>query len=829
MHRLNSLAPHKTAYKHLCTSLALSVLCLLNGCGQSDQTANQATQTDSKYQSPPQVSATSASFNGPRSNYTAISNSDGSTTVTDKVGNDGSITLSSNIKLLSFTDVSINLEVTTKAKEISVEALNAIIELYIAYFNRVPDANGLSYWIDEYKRGMSLDKIGDSFYAAALQYSNYTGYSPTANNAEFVTIAYRNILSRTPPDKAGLDYWTDRLNAGTETRGNLIRVFLAAAHGYNGDKTFGWVAQLLENKITVAREFAINQGITYLSYTDTILKCIALLESVTPTDISIANNNISGIIGYKATSTDAPSPAQASRFLSQASFGARKADITQLTNSGLSNWLNQQFSLPQKLHRNYMDSTATTLAKGLADLNQNHFFESFWQQAVNGEDQLRQRMTFALSQIFVVSFQDSTVANYPRGVASYYDTLGTHAFGNFRQLLEAVSLHPMMGLYLTSLRNQKESGTQVPDENYAREVMQLLTIGLYKLNPDGTYVVNNGKPVETYSNTDITGLAKVFTGWSWAGPDKSNTRFFGGNADANRDWLPMQSYPNYHSTSEKNFLGSTIATQSPANPELSLKMALDTLFNHPNVGPFFCKQLIQRLVSSNPSPQYVARVAAAFANNGQGVRGDMRAVIKAIYIDVEARNDPALSNAGLGKLREPVLRLAQWMRTFNAKSTSGFFRMSSLDDPLSSLGQTPMRSPSVFNFYRPGYVPPNSTIATAGLVAPELQITGETSVVGYLNFMRDVIPNGTGSSRDIKADYSSLIGLANTPDLLLNEIDLLLMSGQMSGSLRNQILSAINSVTIPSSPANSADTARLNRVYLSIFLAMASSEYLVQK
>nr|WP_315477415.1 DUF1800 family protein [uncultured Undibacterium sp.] len=829
MRWLNFFRPNKVTVNAVRASISICSLLVLGACGQSDSTNSDRAQTAATYQTPPVVSATSANFNGPRSNYVTTKNTDGSITVLDKVGNDGSINLSNNIKLLVFSDVSINLEIGIKSKEISSEALDSIIELYIAYFNRVPDANGLAYWVAEYKNGMSLDKIGDSFYAAALQYSNYTGYSPTANNAEFTTIAYRNILSRSPPDKAGLDYWTERLNAGTETRGNLIRVFLAAAHGYKGDQNYGWVAQLLDNKVAVAKEFALNQGITYLNYTDTILKCIYLLESVTPTDTSIANNNILAIIGYQATTTDAPSPAQASRFLSQASFGARKADITNLTSSGINNWLSQQFSIPQKLHRTYMDSTAVTLPKGLADLNQNHFLESFWQQAVNGEDQLRQRVNFALSQIFVVSFQDSTVANYPRGVAAYYDTLGSHAFGNFRQLLEAVSLHPMMGLYLTSLRNQKETGTQVPDENYAREVMQLLTVGLYKLNPDGTYVLNNGKPVETYSNTDISGLAKVFTGWSWAGPDKSNTRFFGGNPDANREWMPMQSYPAYHSVSEKNFLGTTIPAQSPANPELSLKLALDTLFNHPNVGPFFSKQLIQRLVSSNPSPQYIARVANAFANNGQGVRGDMRAVIKAIYTDVEARNDPILSNAGIGKLREPVLRLAHWMRTFNAKSTSGFFRLTSMDDPLTSIGQTPMRSPSVFNFYRPGYVPPNSTIATAGLVSPELQITGETSVVGYLNFMRDTLANGTGTSRDVKADYSAFTTLANTPDQLLNEVDLLLTSGQMSANLRNQILAAINSISIPSSPTSSADSARLNRIYLCIYLTMASPEYLVQK
>jgi uncharacterized protein (DUF1800 family) len=523
-----------------------------------------------------------------------------------------------------------------------------------------------------------------------------------------------------------------------------------------------------------------------------------------------------------------PTTAQASRLLAQSSFGATTTEINKVIANGNSAYLETQFSQGQKLHRVYMDSIIPSLPAG-SSISQNQFFESFWQQAITGDDQLRQRVTYALSQIFVVSFLDSNVNNYPRGVASYYDVLATHAFGNYRDLLEAVSLHPMMGIYLTSMRNQKESGTRVPDENYAREVMQLFTIGLLQLNPDGTPKLSNGRTIETYTNADITGLAKVFTGWSWAGPDKSDRRFSGADADPNRDWNPMQSYPKYHSVSEKKFLGVTIAAQSSPDAEASLKIAIDTLFNHPNVGPFIGKQLIQRLVTSNPSPQYVSRVSAAFANNGQGVRGDMKAVVKAIIMDAEARADVNTANANTGKLREPVLRFAHWMRSFDAKSTSTRFLIGNQDDPLSSLAQTVMRSPSVFNFYRPGYVPPNTSIATANLVAPEFQITGETSVVGYLNFMRDVIPNGTGTSRDIKPDYTSLIALADTSDKLLDQINLLLMANQMSSNLRTQILAPINSVSIPTTSATSAETARKNRVYLAIFLTMASPEYLIQQ
>lgn len=523
-----------------------------------------------------------------------------------------------------------------------------------------------------------------------------------------------------------------------------------------------------------------------------------------------------------------PNAAQAARFLGQASFGQTSASIDSVTNLGYDAWMNDQFAKPQTLHRTYMDMVTATLPTGTS-LSQNQFFESFWKQAVTGDDQLRQRVTFALSEIFVVSFADSTVANYPRGVASYYDMLAANAFGNYRSLLENVTLHPMMGIYLSSLRNQKESGTRIPDQNYAREVMQLLSIGLYQLNPDGSQKLSNGKPIETYTSDDIVGLSRVFTGWSWAGPDQSNSRFYGGVPDPNRDWQAMQSYPNFHSVSAKSFLGVNIAAQSSPTPEADLKLALDTLFNHPNVGPFIGKQLIQRLVTSNPSPQYVERVSQAFANNGNGVRGDMKAVIRAILTDPEARTDPDLSIAGQGKLREPVVRLANWMRAFNATSASGRFLMTSLDDPLFSIGQTPMRSPSVFNFFRPGYTPPTTSLAAAGLVSPEMQLVAEPSVVGYLNFMRDVIPNGTGSSRDITPDYSLELTLADTPDKLMDRINLLLFANQMSAQLRTTITNAVNSVVISSTSSTAAATARKNRVSLAIFLSIASPEYLVQQ
>ena len=524
-----------------------------------------------------------------------------------------------------------------------------------------------------------------------------------------------------------------------------------------------------------------------------------------------------------------PSPSltapEAARFLAQASFGATDAAIEEVIARGYAGWIDDQFGRPQTSHRTYVEQAIAAGDPAAAERSyRDHVMDTFWRQAITGEDQLRQRMAFALSQIFVVSQANADVNNRPRGLAAYLDTLGAHAFGSFRSLLEAVSLHPIMGLYLSSLRNQKEDAAsgRVPDENYAREVMQLFTIGLYQLNPDGTPKLDgSGNPVPTYGNADVQGLARVFTGWSWAGPDTTATRFFGGAADPGRDVTPMQAYPQYHSTSAKSFLGTTIPAGTAAEP--SLKVALDTLFNHPNTGPFLGRQLIQRFVTSNPSPAYVARVAAAFADNGRGVRGDMKAVIRAMLLDAEARDAASLAQPGWGKLREPVVRLAAWARAFGAVSASGNYMIRNVGDPSTALGQNPLRSASVFNFYRPGYVPPNTAIAAAGLVAPEFQLTGETSVAGYLNFMRNVVGNGVGTGTDVRSAYAKEVALAATADPLVERVKLLLTAGRMSDSTHALIRDAVASV------AATGDAALLNRARLAVYLTLASPEFIVQR
>ncbi len=540
----------------------------------------------------------------------------------------------------------------------------------------------------------------------------------------------------------------------------------------------------------------------------------------------------------------------AARFLTQATFGARPTDIDRLMAVGYAAWIDEQWAKPVSSHRANWEAQDAILKSANANNNagQDGVYNSFWKVAVTGEDQLRQRLAFALSQIFVISMQDNNVGNNPRGAADFLDLLANKGATSYRQLLEGVSRHPTMGVYLTHLRNRKADPRtgRVPDENYAREVMQLFSIGLHQLEQDGSPKQSGGIPLNAYGENDISGLAKVFTGFSYACPGWPDNSCFSngsvdGESDPDRVFKPMMGYPQYHATEEKAFLGTLIAAQGQSNPDASLAAAMDTLAAHPNVGPFIGKQLIQRLVTSNPSPAYVSAVAATFNNNGNGVRGDMKAVVKRILLHPEARATSSTS----GKLREPVLKLSAVMRAFPYTSDSGWWRVGNTDDPGNSLAQTPMRAPSVFNFWRPGYVPPGTQAAAASMVVPEMQLAQETSVAGYVNYMRDSIGSGVGVSatvnvngtnvnrRDIQPDFNAELALVEQPEALVDRINTLLMAGTMPPELHAEISGAVASITIPAPNAtgsnlNQINAARRNRVNTAIFLAVVSPEFQVQ-
>lgn len=507
-----------------------------------------------------------------------------------------------------------------------------------------------------------------------------------------------------------------------------------------------------------------------------------------------------------------PTAFEASRFLAQASMGATREQIVRVQTVGYSAWIDEQMAMAASGTR------WDWLVAGGYGVIDNKNSEAGadacqWVKLISAPDTLRQRVTLALSEIVVTSIAGFSGGWNAFTGAAYLDLLEANAFGNYRTLLQQVSTSAPMGEYLTFRNNTKFNARtgSLPDENYAREIMQLFTIGLLQLNLDGSVKMSGGVPQETYTLDDITGLARVFTGWNY-----DLTGLTTDTPDFKR--RPMTQNATRHETGEKKFLGTTI----PAGTDgvASLNLALDAIFAHPNVAPFIGRQLIQRLVCSNPSPGYISRVAAVFNNDGSGVKGNLKAVVKAILLDSEARGAASLTADGFGKLREPILRFTAWARAFKANSPGNLWAIGNTSDPATRLGQSPLRSGSVFNFFRPGYVPPNTAIGAGGMVAPEFQITNESTVVGYVNYMQNAISRGIG---DVKADYTALLPLADTAQVLLDELNLVLAAGQLSAATMTLIATAIDSM------AKGTDTARLNRIYAAMVMVMATPEFIVQK
>ncbi len=501
---------------------------------------------------------------------------------------------------------------------------------------------------------------------------------------------------------------------------------------------------------------------------------------------------------------------EAARLLTQATFGPTSLQISTLAEEGYESWLNKQFSKPASLHlplvMEYPDDN---------DLNQGHRYEVWWRQAITAEDQLRQRIAFALSEILVIS-DKSSLSQTPYGIAGYYDILVRNAFGNYRDLLEEVTLSPMMGVYLSMLGNEKpnlELNIR-PDENYARELMQLFSIGLVELNMDGSQKLDTaGKPINTYTQDVIKGFAHVYTGWNFAdNPSWYQIRINVFDA--------MKPFEEFHDTGEKLLLNGEILPAGGTARE-DLEAALDNVFNHPNVSPFISRQLIQRLVTSNPSADYIQRVATVFENNGEGVKGDLKAVITAILMDQEAREIPAQQQNSFGKLKEPLLRFTQLWRAFNATAASGKYFFSFSDF---LFGQTPLSSPSVFNFFSPGYTPPGE-IADAGLVAPEYQILTETFLTNTMNMFAYSTYGGFQGIEDadddqILIDISKEIALADNATELLEHFNLLLLSGQMSETMKSELQNSIEAFPV---------TEPEIRVLNTLFLILASPQFSIQK
>ena len=539
----------------------------------------------------------------------------------------------------------------------------------------------------------------------------------------------------------------------------------------------------------------------------------------------------------------------AARFLQHAQFSSSEAEITSVKNMGASAWLDAQMALPSST-----GGWDWLAMRGYNVIDSNKFYEMdyqanymAWQQIMSSPDGVRRRVALALSEFFVVSISGvSTISWSQFAMGHYWDILCKNAFGNYRQLLEDVSLSIAMGEFLNTLGNQKEDAAtgRLPDENYSREVMQLFTIGLQKLNIDGTLEKVNGAAVDTFTQSDVSNLARVFTGYQ-----ADDTEGFSDTVVAPTYRVrnvrytrrPMVLNANRHSMLRAEFLGAVV----PAGTEgkAALKIALDTLFMHANVGPFFGRQMIQRLVCSNPSPAYVARVATVFNNNGKGVRGDLAAVFKAILTDVEATQDSGLTNTSFGKLREPMVRVAQWARTFKVSSLKGTWKIGNPNySAVNALGQSPLQAPSVFNFFRPGYVPPSTSLAAMQYTAPEFQLVNESTTASYINYLEDILVNGiwvrapeliTSPSDktatdgfDIEPDYTAEMNLAGNAPALFARLNLLLCAGQLSDATLKDM---INVFVVDKTNSASSDNNKRSYVAKAIMFVMCCSEYLVQK
>lgn len=587
--------------------------------------------------------------------------------------------------------------------------------------------------------------------------------------------------------------------------------------------------------------------------------------------VTASSNSSTGIRTLLSTGY-LPNQNAASRFLSQATLGATLTEINNVNQNGIESWLDTQLNMPnsfnlknyvQNIHQAMVDSMNVITPTGnytLANTNvDDWYFDVAWfQGSMTRPDLLRWRVGLALSEIFVTSRVSDFDGN-PYALASYYDLLMNHSFGNYRALLDSITYHPTMGVYLTFLNNKATNvAKQVyPDENYAREIMQLFSIGLYKLNIDGTEMKDaNNKSIPTYDNTDIANLAKVFTGLGWA-----DRQYLGQSVKDKWSYTKrMKFYPldssevyrgvyrptvyNGHEPGSKTFLGSTVPNRPVTQGEQDIQDALNIVFNHPNVGPFMARRLIQRLISSNPSSGYIQRVATIFNNNGSGVRGDLKAVVRAILLDPEARECCSdKSSTTTGMLKEPFVRYMNLVKGLNLSTQAGVYR-NVMDRVYQKTEQKPMYANTVFNFFQPDYIP-DGPLKVAGKYAPEFQTLNAQTLTGYHNALNDWLINDDPvdfwyyfngekykADQDPKFNITADYVLTRNDRLneLLDKYNLILAHGCLSSSTLNIIKTAISAMPYTEDANGVPDVNNsYRRIRILIYLIMSSPDYLINR
>jgi len=525
---------------------------------------------------------------------------------------------------------------------------------------------------------------------------------------------------------------------------------------------------------------------------------------------------------------------QAARFLQKAGFSSNPDEISHMMSMTYAEWLDDQFNkdIGQTLwdwRASARDDSVHYLYSSRGD------YDGSWRDMLEGEDVLRKRMTLALLQILVVGNNGLWIAHDGWSKCDYWDVLNKHSFGNYFDLLLEVSRHPLMMTYLTSFnsRAEEEGSGHRPDENYAREVMQLFSIGLVELNIDGTPKLDDdGNEIPTYDQETVVQLARVFTGYGWHGyrddfyPHRAQDPVIIRTTDG-VDW---------HDRQDKTFLGETIPAGT--EQEETLRRAIEIIFNHPNVGPFLSKLLIQRFVTSNPSPGYVERVATVFNANENNERGNLRSVLSAILLDEEALAVPDESFNFMGKVREPMLRLVQWYRTFGGKSVSGEWDVGYLGSYSHGIGQLPFFSPSVFNHYYPDFAPRDDAFGD-DFVAPELQILDEVSIAGYTSYIWNILQNNgvrnsANTASELVCDYANETALLSNAESYVEHLNLHLCAGRLSAETVTDIASAVDdrnytdTTGLTGNDLAGAERVNNERRNIGISLVMSCPEYLVQ-
>ena len=531
---------------------------------------------------------------------------------------------------------------------------------------------------------------------------------------------------------------------------------------------------------------------------------------------------------------------EAARFLSQATLGSDMATIQLVAKEGIEAWIDDQQAKPfnpmlDRMNQVWAEVIEWYLVNGGDPEEINYrpswtiFNYTWWENHMKSDDLLRQKVALALSEIFVISF-DSNLNGFGDGLSDYYDVLLKNSFGNFEDLLYDVSVHPCMGYFLSHLNNPREIPQENihPDENYAREIMQLFTVGLYELNPDGTRKTDDqGHWIPTYDQTDIKELAKVFTGLGVGDVvdnEWTDQPYFGLDIYIADMTVPMIMYPEWHQPGPKTLLNGYVIPEGQTGLK-DIKDAVHQLFLHPNVGPFIGKQLIQRLVTSNPSPEYVARVSAVFADNGAGTRGDLAAVVKAILMDPEARTCAASENESFGKLREPFARYTHFTKAIPVEQAYGRYWNVAYGF-YEATNQMPLASRTVFNFFLPDFQP-IGPIADNGLVGPEFQIHNSRTSVEYINQVNDwavwgyIMDDWEDNNPYVTYIIDDLLPLARDPEVLVNRLDMLFTYGNLSEHTRQLIKDAITPII--------NGNYRWDRVRLALYLIAISPDYAIMK